>query len=492
MRISWRLAAIALTAAMALAAGAIAPAHADKRVALVIGNGAYVNVPRLVNPANDARLMAETLRSLGFTLVGGGAQLDLDEGKFRRVMQDFGDQLQGADVGLFYYAGHGVQVRGANYLVPVGSNPTRESDVDLQMLDSNVVLRQMEGAGTKLNVVILDACRNNPFGGRGLRATDSGLAQMRAPEGTLISFATQPNSVAQDGADGNSPYTKALAQVMRRPGLDIFRTFNEVGLAVASATGGSQQPWVSASPIKGDFYFAGTPATATNTPATADPAAQAWAVTQNTTSVAVLEDFIRQFGTMIYGSMARARLEELKKAQVAVVTPPREAVPTPMAVAKIVRSAAVGGQGGDPFDDAEANFDSRPISGLRIVLNQNPADASQHIIGAIQMQWDGNAGPLHGGRGPMATPKPPLQFAPGEVITKVAINAMAFNFPATPRPVWVAGLRIVTNKSAYTFGNMSSGQISECSITPGQSLVGFYGRSGSYIDRLGCIVASTK
>ena len=99
-----------------------------------------------------------------------GAQLDLDIDQFRHVMQDFGNALQGADVGLFYYAGHGIQVHGANYLVPVGANPSRESDVDLQMLDSNVVLRQMEGAGTKLSMMLLDACRNNPFGGRGLRA----------------------------------------------------------------------------------------------------------------------------------------------------------------------------------------------------------------------------------------------------------------------------------------------------------------------------------
>jgi uncharacterized caspase-like protein len=96
--------------------------------------------------------------------------------------------------------------------VPVGANPTREADIDFQMLDTNLVLRQMEGSGTKLNLVILDACRNNPFGGRGLRATSGGLAQMQAPEGTLISFATQPGNVAQDGNDGNSPYTKALSR----------------------------------------------------------------------------------------------------------------------------------------------------------------------------------------------------------------------------------------------------------------------------------------
>jgi hypothetical protein len=245
-----------------------APAIADKRVALVVGNGTYRNVAWLDNPANDARLLADTLRDLGFALVGGDAQLDLDKAAFDRVVQDFGTQLQGADVALFFYAGHGVQVRGTNYLIPVDANPTREADVDFQMLDTNLVMRQMEGAGTRLNLVILDACRNNPFGGRGLvvgrgrdtesirlRDTSSGLAQMQAPEGTLISFATQPGSVARDGIDGHSPYSKALAETIRRPGLGIFDVFNQVGLEVKRATGGAQQPWVSSSPIDGAFYF---------------------------------------------------------------------------------------------------------------------------------------------------------------------------------------------------------------------------------------------
>jgi uncharacterized caspase-like protein len=245
-----------------------APAIADKRVALVVGNGTYRNVALLDNPANDARLLANILRDLGFALVGGGAQLDLDKASFDRAVQDFGAQLQGADVGLFFYAGHGVQVRGTNYLIPVDANPTREADVDFQMLDTNLVMRQMEGASTRLNLVILDACRNNPFSGRALvvgrgrdtetvrlRDTSSGLAQMQAPEGTLISFATQPGSVARDGSDGHSPYSKALADTIRRPGLGIFDAFNQVGLEVKRATGGAQQPWVSSSPIDGTFYF---------------------------------------------------------------------------------------------------------------------------------------------------------------------------------------------------------------------------------------------
>lgn len=238
------------------------PAVADKRVALVIGNSAYRNVAPLDNPKNDAKLMADTLRALGFMLVGDAAQVDLDKPALDNAVQSFSQKIQGADVGLFYYAGHGVQVRGSNYLVPIGANPTREADVDFQMVDLALVLRQMESAGTKLNLVILDACRNNPFGGRGLRATAGGLAQMQAPEGTLISYATQPGNVAQDGADGNSPYTRALVSTIRKPGLGIFDAFNEVGLAVKRSTAGAQQPWVSSSPIDGKFYFVAPTASA--------------------------------------------------------------------------------------------------------------------------------------------------------------------------------------------------------------------------------------
>ncbi|RAI27867.1 peptidase C14, partial [Rhodoplanes elegans] len=312
---------------MMVVAGATAaavPARAETRVALVVGNAAYRHVSPLDNPARDARLMAQTLRELGFRLVGDGPQVDLDKGALDAAVQAFGAALQGADVGLFYYAGHGVQVRGANFLVPVGANPVREADIDFQMLDTALVLRQMEAAGTRLNLVILDACRNNPFGGRGLRSSASGLAQMQAPEGTLISFATQPGNVALDGSAGNSPYTAALAATLRRPGLDIFQTFNEVGLAVKKTTAGAQQPWVSSSPIAGTFQFAAAPSSAVSTPAPALPsvsgggdAERVWAVTRDTTSLAVLEDFVRQFGGTPYGSLARARLDELRRERTA-------------------------------------------------------------------------------------------------------------------------------------------------------------------------------
>lgn len=249
------------------------PAFAETRIALVVGNSSYQNIPKLSNPANDARLIADTLRALGFTLVGGSAQLDLDKASFDTTIRNFGGQLQGADVALFYYAGHGLQVRGSNYLVPVNANPAREADIDFELENVALVLRQMEGSGTRLNLVFLDACRNNPFGGRGLRATDSGLAQMKAPEGTLISFATQPGSVALDGNNGNSPFTSALARTIRTPGLGIFDAINQVGLTVKRATGGAQQPWFSTSPIDGSFYFAAAPTGPQAAPSTVVPPA---------------------------------------------------------------------------------------------------------------------------------------------------------------------------------------------------------------------------
>jgi hypothetical protein len=318
--------------AIALAALMAAPVQAERRVALVIGNSAYQHVGRLDNPINDARLMAETLRSLGFTLIGDGPQVDLDRPRFERAVQAFGRALVGADVGLFYFAGHGVQVGGGNYLVPVEANPIREADVGFQMLNTNLVLSQMDGAGTKLNLVILDACRNNPFGGQGLRSGGRGLAQIQAPEGTLVSYATQPNSVAQDGNDGNSPYTRALAQTMKRPGLDIFRTFNEVGLAVSNATGGTQRPWVSLSPIKGDFYFV-PPAAVTPAPPAMATDEVFWTTIRDSGVAALFEEFLRRYPGSPRAAEARTRLDALQRPAVAVVAPPPQstvAAPRPV------------------------------------------------------------------------------------------------------------------------------------------------------------------
>jgi TPR repeat protein len=267
---------------LVIAAWTVATANAQQaehRVALVIGNASYQHVDRLTNPGNDANLIAATLQKSGFTLVGGGAQLNLDKPSFDRLVQDFGKQIQGADVALFYYAGHGMQVDNTNWLVPVDANPTRQQDLDFQMVNAELVLKQMDGASTRLNILILDACRNNPFANIGTRGVASGLAQMKAPDGTLISFATQPGNVAVDGAGANGPFATALAEAIRKRGLDIFHLFNQVGLSVKHATQGSQQPWVSSSPIDGEFYFAATETTPDA--AAAVPAIEASAATKS-------------------------------------------------------------------------------------------------------------------------------------------------------------------------------------------------------------------
>jgi hypothetical protein len=262
-----------IVAALLLCAGTAA--HAEKRVALVIGNSAYRTVPALPNADADAKLMSDTLLSLGFFVVGGGAQLDLDKAGFDGALQKFGSELIGADVALFYYAGHGVETHGLNYLVPVDAHPADEGDVFMQMVGVSALLDQLEKSGTRINLLLLDACRDNPFRDRGVRSTTGGLAQMQAPPGTLISFATQPRSVSLDGDDGHSPYTSALAETMRHPGFGLFRTFNEVGLAVEKKTHGQQLPWVSSSPISGSFYFSGKPAPAVVQQASIAPEAPA-------------------------------------------------------------------------------------------------------------------------------------------------------------------------------------------------------------------------
>lgn len=292
-------------------------ARAGKRVALVIGNSNYRYVERLDNPSNDARLIAKALRSVGFTIVGGGPYLNLDKQGFQAAVEKFGDALQGARVGLFYYAGHGLALHGTNYLVPVDANPVKPADVNFQLISANAVLDEMTESGTRLNMVLLDACRNNPFGGRGLRAVTAGLTQMQAPEGTLISFATQPGHAALDGSNGDSPYAKALAKTIATPGLGLFETFNQIALRVKKETGKLQQPWMSSSPISGTFYFAGAPAT----PKTVDEASKAWAAVKETTDVAVLQAFIRHYGNTVYGALAQAKLKTLKTTKVATLEP---------------------------------------------------------------------------------------------------------------------------------------------------------------------------
>jgi hypothetical protein len=228
-------------------------AAAEQRVALVIGNGQYLDSP-LLNPVNDARAIGDTLARAGFRVVqkenAGRAEMQL-------ALRDFGDALKAGGVGLFYFAGHGVQVRGRNFLVPVDANIEREDEVAYNSVDANQVLDKMEAAGNRLNIVILDACRNNPFA-RSFRSSSAGLAQMEAPAGTFVAFATAPGSVASDGQGKNGLYTQHLLRAMLRPGVKIEDVFKDVRAGVRRDSQGRQVPWENTS-LEGDFVFVPRP-----------------------------------------------------------------------------------------------------------------------------------------------------------------------------------------------------------------------------------------
>ena len=223
---------------------------AEKRVALVIGNGAYETAP-LKNPVNDARDIAEALRASGFDVV---YKENLDQNNMKRAIREFGTKIRNGGVALFYYAGHGIQVKGVNYLVPVDAKVQTEEDVEYETVDAGFVLAQMDSAKTSVNIVILDACRNNPFA-RSFRSTSNGLAQMDAPSGTLIAYATAPGSIASDGGLArNGLYTQELLKVISKPDLSIEEVFKRVRISVRGLTQGKQTPW-EASSLTGDFSF---------------------------------------------------------------------------------------------------------------------------------------------------------------------------------------------------------------------------------------------
>ncbi len=237
-------------------------AATPKRIALVIGNAAYENAPPLKNPANDATDIAGALSKVGFSVDHG---VNLNQRRMKAMIREFGLKLKGGGQGLFYFAGHGVQLRGRNYLIPVDASIESEADVEDQGVDTNLMLGLMDEAGNGLNVVILDACRNNPFA-RSYRSASSGLAQMQAPSGTLIAYATAPDSVASDGAARNGLYTQELLRNMLVPGLSIEEVFKRVRISVRNSTAGKQTPW-EASSLVGDFYFTtSNKSSATTTP----------------------------------------------------------------------------------------------------------------------------------------------------------------------------------------------------------------------------------
>lgn len=221
----------------------------EARNALVIGNSAYTQGP-LRNPVNDARAMAKALGDTGFHVI---LVENASQAAMQRAVREFGDRISKGGVGLFYYAGHGMQVKGRNYLIPVNADIAREDEIEFTTVDVNLVLAKMDSAKNGLNIVVLDACRNNPFQ-RSFRSMQTGLAQMDAPTGTFIAFATAPGSVAADGAGDNGVYTKYLLTEISKPGVQIEHLFKQVRNGVMAETKGQQIPWESSS-LRGEFTF---------------------------------------------------------------------------------------------------------------------------------------------------------------------------------------------------------------------------------------------
>lgn len=228
---------------------ATALAQAPARVALVIGNAGYKDAP-LANPINDARDMGKVLEANGFTVI---RRENASLKELHLALREFGDKLGRNSTGLFYFAGHGVQVRGRNYLLPVDADIAREDEVAFNALDLAAVLEKMETARSHTNIVILDACRNNPYPNR-FKLSVPGLAQVDAPAGSIIAYATAPGSTAADGAGKNGLYTQYLVEQVGKPGLQIENVFKAVRAGVRRDSQGKQVPWESTS-LETEFFF---------------------------------------------------------------------------------------------------------------------------------------------------------------------------------------------------------------------------------------------
>jgi len=323
---------IASLVALSAATAFDAHAQAEKRVALVIGNSAYKNTTRLPNPKNDAEDVAAALNRLGFETVVG---IDLDKSGMEQASIRFARAAREADTALFYYSGHAMQFAGTNYLMPVDAKLDDEADLRLMIKVEDIVADLQQAKN--LRILVLDSCRDNPLAeelkrsiGRTRAAgIGRGLAKIDSPQGMILAYATQAGRTADDGSGRNSPYTSAFLKHIEAQD-EIGTIFRRISADVFAETKSAQLPELSLSLI-GEFYLRGRAASSpAEAAALANEAAQAWTSIAGTSSPAVLEAFIRRFGTTVYADLARARLEELKKSQVAVGIVPDKPAPARM------------------------------------------------------------------------------------------------------------------------------------------------------------------
>jgi uncharacterized caspase-like protein len=323
---SWAGTFLFVAALFAITGGA----QAEKRVALVIGNSAYQNTAPLKNPRSDAEDMSTALKRLGFEVISG---YDLDDRGMSQRVRDFARSVEGADTALFFYAGHGLQSKGQNYLVPVNASLKTESDLDFETVSLDLVMKQMQRSA-RVSLVFLDACRDNPLT-RSLRsgsrstAVGTGLARIEEAAGMMISFSTQPGNVALDGAGRNSPFTKALLQHIDTAGATIGDIMIDVRKQVIAETNERQIPWENSS-LTGKFYFRPGAQVAATDPGPAAAAPQTapsrdlglgvpeaaldhtfWTSIVDSNDASLYREYLRRFPTGMYVSIAEAKLQAL-------------------------------------------------------------------------------------------------------------------------------------------------------------------------------------
>ena len=354
-------------------------AGAEKRVALVIGNGAYKAQRLLENPANDARLVSQALTAARFAVVD--TKTDLGIGEFRQALRRFQSLSTGADVAFVYFAGHGMEVGGVNWLIPTDAELTDDRDLEYEAIKTDLVLQAL--AGANLRVLVIDACRDNPFG-RGWRSatrnTGAGLAKLEADD-VLVLFAAAPGRTASDGSEGNSPFAKALARRLPEPGVPIQLLGGNVRDDVLAATNGVQRPYVSASITGRPFYLIpAEPAKPATPPSVVGDAAREWQDVKSTSSTAALQAFLERYpNDPVYGALAKDRLALLSRPPASPPTPP-EASPSvpraPIAGLGTIKIEGLKAELGDPIERVRTayNIKNEPFTSGRALMHRVPLE----------------------------------------------------------------------------------------------------------------------
>jgi Caspase domain len=300
----------------------VAQARADdgRRIALIIGNTAYAHSAILTNPRNDAQAVAAALRRIGFAMVE--VHQDLGRTAFLQVLQAFAREARTAELALVFYAGHGLELLGRNFLIPTDARLATDNDVEFEAVPLDLVLHTVEGS-KQLRLVLLDACRDNPFVSKmaiasgGGRSIGRGLARVEPPRDTLVAYAAKDGQVAEDGLGANSPYTTALLQHLETPGLEIQYLFRKVRDAVLAATGNKQEPYVYGS-LGGEPYYLVPQKLAPGANQNMEIELAFWRALEQSRDADGFEEYLRQFPNGTFAFLARKRLRDLR----ALTSPP--------------------------------------------------------------------------------------------------------------------------------------------------------------------------